>query len=64
MFQASGFLYNSGVTFREFILILIVVAAGVTLLWWETGRDRALLSAGIIMLGIFAVAGSIAVLST
>ena len=64
MLQASGFLYNSDVTFRELILILIVVAVGVTLLWWETGRDRALLSAGVIMLGIFAVAGSIAVLLT
>jgi hypothetical protein len=52
------------VTFREFILILIVVAAGVTLLWWETGRERALLSAAAIMLGIFAVAGTIAVLFT
>jgi hypothetical protein len=52
------------VTFRELILIIIVVAAGVTLLWWETGRDRALLSAGAIMLGIFAVAGTIAVLLT
>jgi hypothetical protein len=52
------------VTFRELILILIVVAAGVTLLWWETGRDRALLSAAAIMLGIFAVTGMIAVLIT
>jgi len=50
------------VTFRELILILIVVAAGVMLLWWELGRDRALLSAAAIMLGIFAVAGTIAVL--
>jgi hypothetical protein len=52
------------VTFRELLLILIVVAAGVTLLWWETGRDRALLSAAAIMLGIFAVAGAIAVVVT
>ncbi|HEY8767529.1 MAG TPA: hypothetical protein VIP09_09795 [Dehalococcoidia bacterium] len=51
-------------TFRELILILIVVAAGVMLLWWELGRDRALLSAAAIMLGIFAVAGTIAVLVT
>jgi hypothetical protein len=55
---------NSSVTFRELLLILIVVAAGVTLLWWETGRDRALLSAAAIMLGIFAVAGAIAVVVT
>jgi len=52
------------VTFRELILILIVVTAGVTLLWRETGRDRALLSAAAIMLGIFAVVGMIAVLLT
>jgi hypothetical protein len=52
------------VTFRELIMILIVVAAGVTLVWWELGRDRALLSAAAIMLGIFAVAGTIAVLVT
>ncbi len=64
MFQGSSFLYNSDVTFRELILILIVVAAGVTLLWWELGRDRALLSAAAIMLGIFAVAGTVAVLVT
>ena len=64
MFHFSWFLYNRSVTIRELILILIVVAAGVTLLWWETGRDRALLSATVIMLGIFAVAGSIAVLLT
>lgn len=51
-------------TFRELILILIVVSAGVLLLWWELGRDRALLSAAAIMLGIFAVAGTIAVLLT
>ncbi len=64
MFHVSWFLYNHSVTFRELILILIVVAAGVMLLWWELGRDRALLSAAAIMLGIFAVAGTIAVLVT
>jgi hypothetical protein len=52
------------VTVRELLLILIVVAAGVTLVWWETGRDQALLQATVIMLGIFAVAGSIAVFLT
>jgi hypothetical protein len=52
------------VTFRELILIMIVVAAGVALIWWETGRERALLSAAAIMLAIFAVAGTIAVLFT
>ncbi len=61
---SAGPRYNFTVTFRELALILVVVAAGVTLLWWETGRDRALLSAAAIMLGIFAVAGAFAVIVT
>ena len=51
-------------TFRELLLILIIATAGVGLLWWETGKDRALLSAAAIMLSIFAVAGAIAVVIT
>ncbi len=48
-------------SFRELILILLVVAAGTAFVWNETGRDRALLSAGAIMLGIFAFFGAFAV---
>jgi hypothetical protein len=48
-------------TFRELALILAVVAIGVAFIWYETGRDRALLSASAIMLGIFAIGGAVAV---
>jgi len=51
-------------TFRELALILIVVAIGTGFVWNETGRDRALLSAAAVMLGIFAVGGAIAVVAT
>jgi hypothetical protein len=52
------------VEFRELFLILLLVGICVTYLWWETGRDEALLSAGAIMLGIFAFAGAVAVVAT
>lgn len=46
---------------RDLVLILVVVALGSAFLWWETGRDEALISATAIMLGIFAFAGALAV---
>jgi hypothetical protein len=46
---------------RELILILLAVAAGAAFVWNETGRDKALLSAAAIMLGIFALGGAVAV---
>lgn len=49
---------------RELILILLIVAAGIAFVWNETGRERALLSGGAIMLGIFAVGGAVAVVVT
>ncbi|MEK7247935.1 MAG: hypothetical protein AAB092_05630 [Chloroflexota bacterium] len=49
------------ISFRELVLILLVVAAGTAFVWNETGRDNALLSAAAIMLGIFAVGGAVAV---
>jgi hypothetical protein len=55
---------NSPVTFEELVVILFVVFLGSAFLWYETGRDEALLSAAIIMLGIFAVAGAVAVVAT
>ena len=51
-------------TFRELVLILIMVAFSAGFLWWETGRSEALLSATAIMLGIFAFAGAIAVVAS
>jgi hypothetical protein len=51
-------------TFRELVLILVVVAIGATFLWWETSRDEALISATAIMLGIFAFAGALAVVAS
>lgn len=49
---------------RELILILIVVAGGAAFVWNETGRDKPLLSATAIMLGIFAFFGAIAVVAS
>lgn len=46
---------------RELVLILIIVALGAGLLWWESDRDEAIVSATAIMLGIFAFAGAVAV---
>jgi hypothetical protein len=51
-------------SFRELALILVVVALGAVFVYFETGRDRALLAAAGIMLGIFAVGGAIAVVAT
>lgn len=51
-------------TFRELALILGVVALGSVFVYFETGRDRAILSAAAIMLGIFAVGGAIAVVAS
>ncbi len=51
-------------TFRELVLILVTVAIGCGFLWWETGRNEALLSATAIMLGIFAFAGAITVVAS
>jgi hypothetical protein len=51
-------------TFRELVFILIMVGLGSLFLWWETGRDEALISAAAIMLGIFALAGAIAVVAS
>ena len=52
---------NRRVTFTELVFILIIVAIASAFLWWETGREEALLSAAAIMLGIFAFAGALAV---
>lgn len=49
--------------FRELALILLVVAAGVLFVWFETGRDRALLSVAAVMMAVFAVVGAIAVVA-
>ena len=49
---------------RDLGLILVMVAVAATFLWWETGRDEALISATAIMLGIFAFAGALAVVAT
>lgn len=51
-------------TIRELGLILVVVTTGAIFLWWETGRDEALISATAIMLGIFAFAGALAVVAS
>jgi hypothetical protein len=51
-------------TFEELVFILIVVAVGAGFIWWQTERSEALLSATAIMLGIFAFAGAIAVVTT
>ena len=48
-------------TLTELVFILIIVAVASAFLWWETGREEALLSATAIMLGIFAFAGALAV---
>lgn len=48
---------------RELFLILLMVGLGSAILWWESGREEALISAAAIMIGIFAVAGAIAVVA-
>jgi hypothetical protein len=55
---------NLCVTFRELFIILFIVGVGATYLWWETGRNEAVLSAAAIMLGIFAAAGAVAVVTS
>ena len=53
----------SGAQFLAAVILGVVLLASV-FLWWESGREEAILSAALIMLGIFAVAGAIAVVAT
>jgi len=49
---------------RELFMILLVTALGVGFIWFETGRDRALLKTGIVILCSFLLLGSVAVALT
>lgn len=50
-------------SFRELVLILLIAAVGAVLIYFETGRDRAVLATAAIMLSIFALGGLVAVVA-
>lgn len=49
---------------RELIVILIVTALGGAFVWYETGRDRAVLTTLGVFIAAFAVCGGLAVAVT
>jgi hypothetical protein len=49
---------------RELLVILVVTALGCLFIWYETGRERALLTTMAIFLAAFAVCGGVAVAVT
>ena len=49
---------------RELIVILVVTALGCVFIWYETGRERAILTTLALFLAAFAVCGAVAVTVT
>jgi len=49
---------------RELLVILIVAALGCLFVWYETGRNRAILTTAAIFLFAFAFFGAVAVVAT
>ncbi len=49
---------------RELLVILVVAALGCLFIWYETGRERAILTTAAIFLGAFALLGAVAVVAT
>ena len=49
---------------RELLVILVVTALGCLFVWYETGRERAVLTATAVFLVAFALCGAVAVAAT